>query len=441
MKFKRGCLIILVAFLAKPFAFSGQSINVEKLQKIRLKQYLAGGLVWQGESTQNTNWNKICETPDGKLWFSGGDHWGVDGITGNWDMDDRYERPWGFGNTVVCYYDPQHDRVIEAFELNRASVLYANAESPGHGKIHANIISDSKGNIYTGGYMGSSYLHEYTRAFYPKSYVGGAIIKYNPMTKDVDYFGVPCPYGAIVALYYDEKRNIMNGVSVDRAKFWRVNLTTMELNIYESIARMSRLDDRVREFIMDNDGICYFANDVGGLTKFDPDSETFTDLDLTLPGKFMDFRASVVSSKNVIYCVSTDGMIWSYTPHTGKLEILGHVLGLPEQPHYTPNIALDEEWNRLYFIAGNHGGQVLEGALQTLTIMAINTKKLYWVGTIEGLEGCFGALVARDHTVYFSSFGHVYEGDGILTDKSDKSITRPFLLRYDPPEDIELYEQ
>ena len=76
----------------------------------------------------------------------------------------------------------------------------------------------------------------------------------------------------------------------------------MELNRYESLARMSRLEDRVREMIMDKDGFCYFANDVGGLTKFDPDNEIFSDIDIKLPGKLMDFRATVVSSKNIIYC-------------------------------------------------------------------------------------------------------------------------------------------
>jgi len=415
----------------------GQSINVKKLKKIHLKQYLAKGLVWKGESTQNTNWNKICETPDGKIWFCGGDHWGTDGITGHWEKGDRYERAWGFGNTAVCYYDPKEDTTFIAFELNQASSLYSNIESPEHGKIHANIIVDATGNIYTGGYMGSSYLHEYTRAFYPKSYVGGALIKYNPLTKDIDYFGIPCPYGAIVALYLDENRNIMNGISVDRAKFWRINLSTMELNIYESIARMSRVVDRVREFIMDNDGFCYFANDVGGLTRFDPDSETFIDLDFLIPGKFMDFRASVVSSKNVIYSISTDGMVWSYSPKTDKLENLGHVLGLPDQLHYTPNIALDEKWGRLYFIAGNHGGEILEQALETLTILDIKKKRFHWLGIVKGIEGCFGALVAKDHKVYCSCFGHVFKGNKIICDKNGNPITRPYLLRYDPPENID----
>jgi len=437
MKYNKLFTFILLGILAIPPAANSQSINLKKIKKIRLKTYPAEGLIWKGESVQNTNWNKICETPDGKIWFSGGDHWGVDGVPGSWDRAEQYERPWGFGNTTVCYYDPEQDKAFEEFELNRACSFYSNAETPGHGKIHANIAVDSKGNLYTAGYLGSSFNHEYTQAFYPKSYAGAALIRYNPTTKHTDYFGIPCPYGAVAAVYYDEKRNIINGITVDRAKFWRLNLGTMELNRYESLTRMSRLNDRVREMIMDNNGVCYFANDVGGLTRFDPDSQKFTDIDIILPGKLMDFRASVVSSKNVIYCISTDGFVWSYTPATGKFEDLGHVIGRPNQPHYTPNIALDEDWGRLYFIAGNHGGGVLEEALEILTILDIKEKKYYWVGAIEGVEGCFGAVTTEDHSVYFSCFGLIYEGNAFLKDKRGKPVTKPYLLRYEPPEDIE----
>ena len=47
--------------------------------------YVAEGLKWKNESAQNTSWNKITETPDGKIWFCGGDHWGTDETIGNFD--------------------------------------------------------------------------------------------------------------------------------------------------------------------------------------------------------------------------------------------------------------------------------------------------------------------------------------------------------------------
>jgi streptogramin lyase len=427
-----------------PLISAGQAIDTTAIQKIRLEMFPAEGLVWKEETAQNTNWNKITETPDGKIWFCGGDHWGTDQITGPWGKGESYERPWGFGNTTISYYDPQAKKSFIAtddennpLELDRSSAIYSNRETPGHGKSHSNITSDSKGRVYYAGYMGLSYRHEYTRAYYPKSYAGAAIVRYDPATKDVDYLGVPYPNGGVVGIYYDEKRNIINGITVDRAKFFRVNLTTMELNHYESIARMSRVEDRVREMIMDKEGFCYFANDVGGLTKFNPDTQKFTDIDVTLPGKLMDFRASVVSSKNIIYAISTDGYVWSYEPKTNKLEDFGHVIGMPGQGHYTPNIALDEEWGRLYFMAGNHGGKVLESALEVLTALDIKKKKFYWIGQVEGVEGCFGALASKDHSVYFSSFGDLYKNNKRVTDKNGKGVTRPYLVRYQAPKDLE----
>ena len=428
--------IFFILFILSNTVF-GQSFDTLAVKKIRLKMFAAEGLNWKGESAQNTNWNKITKTPDGKIWFCGGDHWGADAITGKWNQSEIYERPWGLGNTAISYYDPKLDTAVVELELNRASAIYSNAETPGHGKIHSNIASDSKGNIYFAGYMGLSYNHEYTRAYYPRSYAGGALIRYNPATKDVDYFGIPFPNSAVVGLYYDEKRNILNGITVDRAKFFRVNLTTMELNRYESVARMSRVEDRVREMIMDNNGSCYFANDVGGLTKFDPDTEVFIDLDLKLPGKLMDFRSSVVSSKNIIYAITSDGYVWKLDPATNQLQELGHVIGMPGQGHYTPNIALDEEWNRLYFMAGNHGGAVLESALEIITVLDLEKKKFYWLGQAEGVEGCFGSLVDKDHTVYFSCYGQLYKDNELVKDEKGQPITRPYLVRFEPPVKLE----
>jgi hypothetical protein len=436
--------LFLLAVGLFPMMAWAQGVDVKTLKKIRLEMFPAQGLMWKGQTAQNTNWNKITQTPDGKVWFCGGDHWGADQITGPWGKGEVYERPWGFGNTAVSYYDPKLNKAFAAYdadnnplEFDRSSAIYSNAETPGHGKSHSNITSDSKGRVYYAGYMGLSYQHEYTRAFYPKSYAGAALIRYDPATKKVDYLGIPYPNGAIVGIYYDEKRNILNGITVDRAKFWRVKLSTMELNHYESVARMSRVEDRVREMIMDKEGFCYFSNDLGGLTKFDPDTEKFTDIDIRLPGKLMDFRASVVSSKNIIYAISTDGFVWSFDPKTNRLEDLGHVIGMPGEGHYTPNIALDDEWERLYFMAGNHGGDVVESALEVLTVLDLRKKKFYWLGQVEGVEGCFGSLVSKDHTVYFSSFGQLYQNNKPVTNKEGKAETRPFLIKYNPPKDLE----
>ncbi|WP_257657098.1 hypothetical protein [Parapedobacter lycopersici] len=437
MKPNKWRLLLLLAVMMGSLQAAAQQLDVKSIKKLRLSMIPVGGLEWRGEKTQNTNWNKISQSPDGRIWFAGGDHWGTDEVTGTWDKGDRYDRLWGFGNTVLSSYDPKTDQTAVAVEFDRASTIFSNAETPGHGKTHSDIITDSKGRIYFAGYLGGSYNHEYTRAYYPKSYAGGAIIRYDPTKDEVVNFGVPFPNGGIVALKYDEKRNLISGLTVDRAKFWSIDLTTMELFRYESIGRMSRVTDRVREMIMDRDGYCYFANDVGGLTRFDPDTHEFTDIDIKLPGKLADFRASVVSSKNIIYAITTDGFVWSYDIKRNQLEEYGHILGMPEQGHYTPNIALDEEWGRLYFIAGNHGGPILREALNLITVLDLNKRKFHWMGQVDGLEGCFGALVANDHTVYFSSFGHLYENGKLELGRDGKPATRPYLVKYEPPAELD----
>jgi len=75
------------------------------------------------------------------------------------------------------------------------------------------------------------------------------LCKYDPVTKNVTNLGIPIPYDASTEYRYDEKRNSMCGITPNKAKFWRLKISTMELNQYGSIARMIRLEDRVREFI------------------------------------------------------------------------------------------------------------------------------------------------------------------------------------------------
>jgi len=260
-------------------------------------------------------------------------------------------------------------------------------------------------------------------------------LKSNPQTKDIDYLGIPYFSEALIALYLDEKRNTLNGMTVN-GKFFRLNIETMELFRYGTIGRMAQAPDRIREIIMDKNGFCYFNNDVGGLTKFDPETGMFTDIDITLPGKLKDFRASIVSSDNVIYAVSNEGFVWSYAPETNTFKNLGHIFGLPEQPIYTPNIALDEEWDRLYFLASNHGGVSINEALGTITILDLNTGKFHWIGKVDGFEGCFGALTAKDHNVYFSCLGFAYENDEFEKGPDGRPITRPYLLKYEPPSSL-----
>jgi len=91
------CLLLVLVFLAVPVAVNSQPTS--DIKQIIPKMYPAGGLIWKGINTQNTCWNKICEDPKGRIWFSGGDHWGTDRRGDN--FEDRYERPWGYGNTTA----------------------------------------------------------------------------------------------------------------------------------------------------------------------------------------------------------------------------------------------------------------------------------------------------------------------------------------------------
>ncbi len=394
----------------------------EELKQIYPKMYLATGLEWNGESTQNTCWNKICEDKQGRIWFAGGDHWGTDRKGGVYE--GRYDRPWGFGNATVHYYDSKTDKAVEVLELDKASGIFSNAETPGHGKIHADIVCDDQGFIWTGGYLGSSYDHEWTQQYYPKSYAGGAIIRIDPKTFDVDYYGIPNPGGGLVSVKFDNKRRVVHGCTVDRQRYYRINVDTRELKRYD-IARYSG-----REIIVDHNGDPWFPNEFNSLTHFDPDTETYTDYNIEIPG----LRASVTSSDGIIYGISAEGFVWSWDTSNNTVKEYGHVVMTPDVRVYTPNLALDEDWNRLYFMAGGHGTTL--AGMPILTILDLNEEKFYWAGGVD-VDGCYGSIVASDHTVYFGTYAYAQKNGRRLKDRNGNEYRTNYLVRYDPPRNLE----
>ena len=192
--------------------------------------------------------------------------------------------------------------------------------------------------------------------------------------------------------------------------------------------------------ILDHEGNAWFPNEYNSLTKFEPDTESYTDYDIKIPGLLLDapqtsiLRASVVSSKGIIYGISSEGFVWSWDTKTNKVEEFGHVVNMPDERVYTPNIALDEEWNRLYFMAGSHGVTLV--GMPVLTILDLKTKKFYWAGKVD-IDGCYGSVVGRDHVVNFSCYAYVQENGKRLKNKEGKEYRSNYLVRYEPPKNLE----
>ncbi len=421
---KRTCamtvvLIVVFACFAASAVYAQPSKDIKQIYP---KMYLATGLDWEGESTQNTCWNKICEDKQGRIWFAGGDHWGTDRKGGMYE--GRYDRPWGMGNATVHYYDPKTDKAVEVLELDKVSAIFSNAETPGHGKIHADIVCDDQGYIWTGGYLGSSYDHEWDQQYYPKSYVGGAIIRIDPKTFDVDYYGIPNPGGGLVSVKFDNKRRVVHGVTIDRNRYYRINVETRELKRYD-IARFSG-----REVIVDHNGDPWFPNEFNSLTHFDPDTETYTDYNIPIPG----LRASVCTKKGVIWGISPEGFVWNWDTKTNTVREFGHIVQTPDIRVYTPNIALDEQWGRLYFMAGGHGTTL--AGMPILTVFDIKNEKFFWAGAVD-VDGCYGATVGSDHNVYFGCYAYAQKGKRRIKNKAGEEYRTNYLVRFDPPKNLE----
>ena len=78
--------LLAVVVLSVPLTVLGQPKS--DIKQVYPKMYPAEGLIWKGRSVQESCWNKICEDPQGRIWFTGGDHWGTDRSGGIFDDFD-----------------------------------------------------------------------------------------------------------------------------------------------------------------------------------------------------------------------------------------------------------------------------------------------------------------------------------------------------------------
>ncbi len=60
MKFKRFFIATLPVALGLIIPIVAHGQPASSINQIYPKFYTAGGLIWKGESTQETNWKKIC---------------------------------------------------------------------------------------------------------------------------------------------------------------------------------------------------------------------------------------------------------------------------------------------------------------------------------------------------------------------------------------------
>ena len=388
MKRWKLCALVLVSlFAAGPLPGQGQPRS--DIREVKVKRYVAPGNIWKGETVMETNWNKICEDPQGRIWFSGGDHWGTDRT----NVAGQYERPWGFGNTVVSFYDPKSDTVTEVFELDRKA--RSSPTSRPRGTARSTPISCPTRRAISGRpgtWVPPTTTSSPTRTI-PKSYAGGAILKYDPRTRKTQYFGVPAPFGGTVALYLDEKRSTVHGFSVDRGTVLEAQYRHPRVPpLRDQRPRRRPRDDHgprrhvlFRERIQRPHPVRSRQRNVRG--PADHDSRT-SGLGRSPPGM------SSTASRRRASCGawtrrptrSRNTATWSASRKSGSIRRTWR---------------LTRQWGRLYMIAGGHG--ITLSGMPILTIFDLKAKKFYWPGKID-VDGCYGAVCGRDHTVYFSCY-------------------------------------
>jgi len=199
------------------------------------------------------------------------DNWHTE-VEDRWDYEDflrdkSWRKEW-VSFDCLCYYQ-QQDTVfagITSFDAdifhgyNRSekqwvSTGYERIANPYDAKFHRSLVS------YDGCLYGAiALLHDIDRYW---DAPGGAIVKYNPQTRDIEKIGIPIPHLYIQSIVLDEKRGIIYGQTFTPERLFSFDIEARkgkDLGPIGSAVAMAQGEN----IVLDNDGNLWGA---WGLTR------------------------------------------------------------------------------------------------------------------------------------------------------------------------------
>jgi len=286
---------------------------------------------WEGARLWSS-WGDSLFADDGKFYASIGDH----------------AAP--HGTAYVYRIDPESRTVQLVVDYNKAAGLPSEETKYTPGKIHGALVQAKDGWIYFFGYRGSV-----RRTGKETGYKGDWLLRYDPKSGKTENLGIAVPYSSVPVLVYCEANNSLYGLSVPgktmpdpATQFFRYDLEKRRL-----INRTAINPRGPRAMILADDGRAWFDNGKSGLDRYDPESNKVQNTGVKIPGEGMLRAASRPDENGVAYCISKDGVVFSFNTKTEKPKAItkAFVAG----PLYTATCRLDSTERYFYYIPGAHG--------------------------------------------------------------------------------------
>lgn len=350
---------------------------------------------WEGANLWSA-WGDSLWASDGNVYASIGDHDGPRGAS------------------YVYRVDPTARRVDLIVEYNEVAGVTRGPYSPG--KIHAPICEGPDGWLYLAGYRGSVGT---TTA--ENGYKGDWLLRYHMASGKAENLGILVPYASVPSMEPDAAANVLYGLGVpgktapeQKPQFFAYDIAARTLLF--SGGPPSSLN---RSIIVAADGRAYYANE-GHLVRYDPALRRIDATSAQIPGNGTLRAASRPGPDGVVYCFTSDGVVFSFDPQTDTVTEL--LKAFVTGRLYIASCELDPSGRYLYYVPSAHGGSRAHGT--ALIQLDVKTRRRKVIAFLNehlrqsrdyNLGGTYGLALARDGSRLFIN----WNGNNVEQKKSD----------------------
>lgn len=336
---------------------------------------------WAGARLWSAWGDSLC-APDGNFYASIGDH------------------ATPHGTSYVYRIDPRRGTVDLIVDYNAIVGLKKPDYAPG--KIHAPICDGGDGWLYFVGYEGS------IRGTTEKDkFSGNWLLRYELKSGRVENLGILVPNAGIPEMVAFPARKRLYGLaSPGKAQPSPAGpLFAYDYGRRKLVFRGGPKCNMLRAIIVARDGRVFYESE-GKLVCYDPDTNRVTPTDATVPGSGRLREASAPAPSGLVYCFSSDGVIFTFDPKTLRIKTVTKAFvtaGL-----YTASCELSPKGRYLYYMPSAHGGSRRHGsALIQLDTTTGRRKVIAFLNeTLRrqknyNLGGTYGLALSADGGVLF----------------------------------------
>ena len=286
---------------------------------------------WTGASLWSA-WGDAIFASDTNFYCSIGDHAAPHG--------------WAY----VYQVNPRSGAIQMIVDVNQILKIPAADYAPG--KIHAPLM-EHDGALLFAGYRGGKGVDD------EHHYKGDALIRWSLADGATTSFDPPATFCSFAASVIHAPSKSIYGVGPGGA---RLN-GEARFFVYDIEARKTRFcgtpqPDVTRAIVVAPDGRAWYSSGGGKdatsrFARYDPKTKKATLMDLAVPGNMLR-AASRCNDDGIAYCISNDGVLFTFDTRTEKVRVVGK--SFDAGPAYTAVCKLSPDGRYLYYAPGAHGG-------------------------------------------------------------------------------------